>query len=185
MLVARIISPIHTLGPGTRVGLWVQGCSKNCKSCISKEMQLFDANKNIPMDLLVSLVEQEANRNNCSRITISGGDPFEQPEELYELLLRVRRRFADILVYTGYTMEEIYSSERMCKCIKLIDVLVDGRYVESENTGSSRIYGSNNQRIIIMNDDLIREYHKFEMENHTLETFIHNGKVITVGIQGR
>ena len=185
MLVARMIAPIHTLGPGSRIGLWIQGCSKNCQGCISKELQRFDERKNIPVDMLVSLIRQEADRNNCNRITISGGDPFEQPEELYELLFQIRKRFEDILVYTGYTMQEIEASVIMRACIPLIDVLVDGRYVENENTGRSRIYGSDNQKMIIRNEKLAKDYEEFEKGEHVLETFIHNDKVITVGIQER
>lgn len=185
MLVARMISPIHTLGPGERIGLWIQGCSKNCRGCISKELQIFDESKNIPIDILVSLIKKEADRSKCRRITISGGDPFEQPEELYELLVGIRKRFKDILVYTGYTMSEIKASEIMYKCFLLIDVLVDGRYIEEKNTGKSRIYGSDNQKIFIQKEELVKDYQEFEKGERTLETFIHENRVITVGIQKR
>ena len=185
MQIARIIAPIHSLGPGEGVGLWVQGCSKKCIGCMSEEMQYFDINKNIPIDFLASLLIQEAVRNNCNRLTISGGDPFEQAEELCKLLIEIRPHFSDILVYSGFTIEEIESSRLMHKCLEYVDVLVDGRYIDGENTGSSRLYGSNNQKVHLFNNDLADDYQEFEMGDHLLETFIHNNTVITVGIQER
>lgn len=185
MLIARVISPIHSLGPGGRVGVWVQGCSKKCKGCISEELQVFDKSKDIPVGALVSIVKQEANRNKCERLTISGGDPFEQPKELLMFLEGVRSTFKDILVYTGFTFDEIKSFEYAEECLCYIDVLVDGRYIEDENKGKSRLYGSNNQKVIFLNNNLFDDYEKYEEDAHSLETFIHNKKVITIGIQRR
>ncbi len=185
MLIARVISPIHSLGPGERVGIWVQGCSKRCKGCISEELQVFDESKDIPVEILISIVKQEANRNKCERLTISGGDPFEQSKELLMFLEGVRGTFKDILVYTGFTFDEIKSSEYAEKCLCFIDVLIDGRYVEDENKGKSRLYGSNNQKVIFLNNSFLEDYEKYEEDDYSLETFIHKNKVITVGIQRR
>lgn len=103
MLLARMITPITTLGPGNRVGIWTQGCTKRCKGCMSGELQTFDQTKDIPVDLLISIIVSEARRNKCRGITISGGDPLEQSEQLYFLLKGLRSFFTDVLVYTGYT----------------------------------------------------------------------------------
>lgn len=180
-----MIAPIHSLGPGERVGLWVQGCSKNCFGCISKELQLFDSKKDIPVELITNMIIKESSRTNCRRLTISGGDPFEQAEELFVLLSKLRDYFVDILVYTGYTIEEINMSDTMHRCLEYIDVLIDGRYIESDNTGSSRLCGSNNQKIIFLNSQLKNEYIEYDKTENLLESFLHNDKVITIGIQRR
>ena len=185
MLLARMISPISTLGPGKRVGIWVQGCSKKCKGCISEELQVFDESKNIPVELLKSIIEVEAKRNSCEGLTISGGDPFEQPEELYNLLKDLRPAFSDILVYSGYTFAEINRSNSMKKCLDFIDVLVDGRYIDEMNIGESILYGSSNQKLYFLNSQLEEKYKNYELQGRKLKTFIHNNKVITVGIQER
>ena len=185
MQIARMIAPIHSLGPGERVGLWVQGCSKNCYRCISVELQPFDEKRNVPVEVIATMVIQEATRTNCSRLTISGGDPLEQPEELFALLNNVRDYFTDILVYTGYTMEEIRESDTMSCCLQYIDVLIDGKYIDSKNIDSSSLRGSSNQRIIILTSRLADEYAEYENAEYSLETFMHNDKVITIGIQRR
>lgn len=155
MLLARMITPITTLGPGNRVGIWTQGCTKRCKGCMSGELQTFDQTKDIPVDLLISIIVSEARRNKCRGITISGGDPLEQSEQLYFLLKGLRSFFTDVLVYTGYTMDEINNSDSLKRCLQYMDVLVDGRYIERENTGRSKIYGSNNQKIYFFNKKLV------------------------------
>ncbi|MGN0496378.1 MAG: 4Fe-4S single cluster domain-containing protein [Lachnospiraceae bacterium] len=185
MLFARMISPIHSLGPGERIGIWLQGCSKNCKGCLSPEMQKFDTMKNIPVEMLTAIIIDEAKRNNCDRLTISGGDPFEQAEELLVFLAKIRPHFSDILLYTGYTLDEINKSIEKSECLKFIDVLIDGRYEEIQNKGSSKLYGSDNQKVYFFNQKLIDDYIDYEDENHLLESFFHEGKVITVGIQRR
>lgn len=185
MLLARMITPITTLGPGNRVGIWTQGCTKRCKGCMSGELQTFDQTKDIPVDLLSSIIVSEARRNKCRGITISGGDPLEQSEQLYFLLKGLRSFFTDVLVYTGYTMDEINNSDSLKRCLQYMDVLVDGRYIERENTGRSKIYGSNNQKIYFFNKKLVKDYRDYEGQECRLESFIHNDKVITVGIQKR
>lgn len=183
MMFARMIAPVHALGPGERVGIWLQGCSKNCTGCISPELQEFDRSKSIPVETLVTLIRESAVRNSCEGLTISGGDPFEQAEELYELLAKLRCDFNDILVYTGYTLCEIESVKEMKKCIPYIDVLVDGRYVEKRNCNSSRLYGSDNQKIYFFNKELVNKYVEYDCKKQKLELFYHDGKVIIVGIQ--
>ena len=185
MLLARMIAPIHSLGPGQRVGLWFQGCSKHCKECISPEMQIFDESKKVPIDMMISLIKQEADRNNCYRLTVSGGDPFEQPYELYELLKGVKEHFFDILVYTGFTLDEIKKNKTCSRCLEYIDVLIDGKYIAEENRGLSRLYGSSNQRIYFFNKSLVEEYKEYDSHNGMLECFIHEDRVIIVGIQRR
>lgn len=185
MKIARMIAPIHSLGPGERVGLWAQGCSKKCFGCISEEMQLADSSKEVPVDVIAAMIINEASRTNCTRLTISGGDPLEQPEELLAFLKDVRKYFTDILVYTGYTIEEIYESKVMTSCLRYIDVLIDGRYIESKNVEATNLRGSSNQRMIFLTQDLVSEYAEYERMDYSLETFVHNDKFITIGIQRR
>ena len=185
MLLARMIAPIQSLGPGKRLGLWFQGCSKNCYGCMSPELQIYDSTKNVPIKVLLPIIESEMVRNECTGLTISGGDPFEQPEELYELLKALRPIFNDILVYTGFSYQEIKESKIMSMSLEFIDVLIDGRYIEKQNTGKSRLYGSDNQNIYYLNSKVKRKYEIYNKEEHQLETFMHNNKVITIGIQKR
>lgn len=113
MQIARILSPVHSLGPGDRVCLWTQGCKKRCKGCISPELQPYSGNE-IDEDLLAKILIQVARKNNCTGITISGGDPLEQSQALLKLLTLLRNEFDDILVYTGFELQDI-QDVRLCQ----------------------------------------------------------------------
>lgn len=104
---------------------------------------------------IVSTNLQVARKASCSGLTVSGGDPFEQSEDLLELLRLTREAFSDILVYTGYTLDEI---QKGCagsagnECLKYIDVLIDGRYEKKLNTPDCVLRGSSNQTIHFLNE---------------------------------
>ena len=214
MQTARFFSPVHTLGPGRRVGLWTQGCRKKCPECTAPELQVFRKELEIPEEILSRMIKDAARRNGCSGLTISGGDPFEQPESLLKLLKLLRETFEDILVYTGYTMEEIRAgaaagacteahcegvavgegTERRCEgasadagieCLRYIDVLIDGRYVPSLNDPSCTLRGSSNQKIWYLTPGMEEKYAGYLAAGRKVENFIHQDHVVTVGIQNR
>lgn len=184
MLIARILSPVHSLGPGERIGLWTQGCSKRCQRCISPELQPFIGN-NINEKNLADIIAQIALKSNCKGITISGGDPFEQPESLLELLKLVRGIFDDILVYTGYELTEIQSGligSAAMECLKYLDVMIDGRYIDELNFKECVLRGSSNQIIHFFNKKLTSAYGEYMKQGRILESFVHNTDTIVTGI---
>lgn len=184
MKVARILAPVHSLGPGERVCLWTQGCKKNCKGCISPEMQL-QVGKNIEEASLGEVIKQAALARQCRGLTISGGDPFEQEEALFALLKFVRPAFDDILVYTGYELSELLAGtagNEGKECLKYIDVLIDGRYIDEKNTRDCVLRGSSNQKIHFLNDSLRDEYEKYMKKGRVLESFVHGENTIITGI---
>ena len=186
MEIGRLLAPIHSLGPGERIGLWTLGCDKNCKGCISPEFKNPDEKKDIPIQLLVSIIRQTAKINECTGITISGGDPFCQPEELCKLLREIRGDFKDILVYTGYLYEDIAGGkygDAARDALTCIDVLIDGPYIEEENFCDVILRGSKNQKILIFNPELEEIYKEYMKEGRLLENFTGNGHLYTVGIQ--
>jgi anaerobic ribonucleoside-triphosphate reductase activating protein len=94
-------------------------------------------------------------------ITVSGGEPFEQPEALNELLVKLRewRRDAgldfDILVYSGYAFSQL--ERRFASTVTLADVVVPGPYVASRPSEMG-LTGSTNQKLHFLNDDVQRRY---------------------------
>lgn len=185
MRIGRILSPITALGPGRRIGIWFQGCSKKCKNCISPEFQSYDNKKNIPLEVLVALIVDEINRHKCDGITISGGEPFDQNEELLLLLKGIKGLSEDILVYTGYQYEHLYKNITMRECLNYIDVLIDGPYVDERNIINDGLRGSDNQRIIYLNESVRDRYEEYISEGRKLQSFMHQDKVVVVGIQNR
>lgn len=184
MVIGRLLSPIHALGPGERVGLWTQGCSKKCAGCISPDLQTAQGTV-IENRKLSELLIQVARKGSCSGLTISGGDPFEQSEDLLEVLQRTRCAFDDILVYTGYTLEEIRNrcaGDAALECLRYIDVLIDGRYVEKLNTRDCVLRGSSNQIIYYLNEGKRAIYAEYMKKGRMIESFVHDGNTILTGI---
>lgn len=187
MRIARMISPVHSLGPGERICLWTQGCGKNCPGCISPELQPFSG-EDIAEDLLAQILIQTASAGGCRGLTISGGDPMEQPQALLALLHRVRPHFDDILLYTGFTLEAIRSgscSEAARQCLPYIDVLIDGPYIQSRNHPGCVLRGSDNQIIHYLRPECAQVYEAYLQQGRKLETFSHNGHMIITGIPDR
>lgn len=187
MQIGRMIAPVRTLGPGDRVCLWVQGCDRQCPGCISPELRPRPGSR-MPVHTVAKLILEAAERSGCTGLTISGGEPFDQPEELDRLLSLVRSRFSDILVYTGYTLEELQNrapQDLSVHILKRIDVLIDGPYVESENTPSCVLRGSANQVIHFFNKDMEPLYRQYMAQGRCVEVFSHGSSIIRVGIPNR
>ena len=184
MLIARILSPIHSLGPGDRVCLWTQGCKKRCKGCISPELQPYGGNE-VDENVLAKILIQVARKNNCTGITISGGDPLEQPHALLKLLALLRNEFDDILVYTGFELKDIQDGLigiEAKKCLDYLDVLIDGKYIDELNYKDCVLRGSSNQNIHFINNELAPIYAEYMKQGRILESFVHNRNTIVTGI---
>ena len=186
MRIERMLAPVHALGPGQRVCLWTKGCSKCCPGCISPEMQDSEGPE-LDEALLAKLLTDAAARSQCTGLTVSGGDPMEQPQALLKLLRLVRPNFEDILVYTGYTLGQLreHCGEDAKACLDLIDVLIDGPYVESRNHPDCVLRGSDNQCIHYLNPEAEPRYADYMQQGRQLETFVHNRTIVITGIQNR
>ncbi|MBQ2957457.1 MAG: radical SAM protein [Clostridia bacterium] len=136
-------SPIYTLGPYARFGVWVQGCGRHCPGCVTPDSQSMTEGKEEEVEALARRILQEPS---LEGLTISGGEPFLQEEALCELI-RTVRRFAPlgVILYTGYLYEEIASRPLAGLC----DAIIDGPYVDELNDGGS-MRGSANQRLILL-----------------------------------
>jgi anaerobic ribonucleoside-triphosphate reductase activating protein len=178
MQIDRILFPVTTLGPGNRLGIWTIGCPHRCFNCSNPELWNDDAEKDISLSELVSVFKDK--KSTTDGVTITGGEPFYQVEELFLLLGILRQlEYSDILVYTGYKYEFI--KETFAHVLEQIDVLVDGLYDDSLNNDVGQ-KGSANQRCIILNSELIDKYNDFDTKKRSRQNFVANGKIISVGI---
>lgn len=187
MRIARILSPVHSLGPGERVCLWTQGCSKRCGGCISPELQPFTG-READEGALARILLQVAEKNGCTGITISGGDPFEQPRSLLRLLKLLREGFDDILVYTGFTLRDIQdglAGSEAKECLDYIDVLIDGAYIDALNRKDCVLRGSANQKIYFFKESLAPAYAEYMKQGRILESFVHAPDTIVTGIRNK
>lgn len=141
--------PVTALGPGNRLGIWVQGCPLACPGCVAKDTWNPGLGTPVPVRALLDRVRRAAEAG-ADGVTISGGEPMEQAEPLAALLRGVRTvaeasgSQLDILLYTGYDLAELDRSQR--EAAALADVLITGRYLVTAPTGL--IWrGSANQRM--------------------------------------
>lgn len=94
--LGRMYYPVKTLGPGNRVGIWMNGCHRRCIGCISPELQIYDACKEVTIDELMKMIQRiEAP---IDGFTISGGEPFLNPMALNALVQSLVSISDDILV---------------------------------------------------------------------------------------
>ena len=144
-------------GPGVRVSLFVSGCTHRCKGCFNEEAQNFSYGEPFTPAVEEALLEDLA-PDYVDGLTLLGGEPFEPVNQraLLPFLRRVRERFPqkDVWAYTGYVYEDELLRESRARCevtdelLSLVDVLVDGEFVEEEKDITLLFRGSANQRLI-------------------------------------
>ena len=137
-------------GDGLRVVLWVAGCEHHCKNC--QNPVTWDIKGGIPFDgQALKEIQTELEKEYISGITFSGGDPLHPANfpQILILLNWIHENFPGktVWVYTGYTWEEVVSRIGLYT-LSLIDVLVDGEFVEELKDINYHWAGSTNQRII-------------------------------------
>lgn len=152
-------------GVGVRVTLFVSGCTNHCKNCF--QPQTWDFCYGQPFtretkDMLLSLLAPDY----INGLTLLGGEPFEPENQraLLPFLQRLRAQLPQktVWAFTGFTWEQLHTDGAHPRCevtdelLPLLDVLVDGRFVEELHDISLRFRGSSNQRIIDVPKTLVR-----------------------------
>ena len=133
MYIARILYPVEVLGIGKRIGIWFCGCPHKCDGCSNPELWKFNNRYHIGFENLCFLIKSLVETNQVDGFTITGGEPFYQSEGLLKLLKFLRKYTDDILVYTGYTYSELKYIPNSDEILENIGVLIDGRYIKSQN----------------------------------------------------
>lgn len=145
LALSHVHFPITSLGYGRRIAIWTQGCSIGCKGCMS-----LDTWASRTAD---TSIDEIANRlgpwlGKADGLTISGGEPFDQPEAIVALLSLIRPRVTgDILLFSGYSFDEIPSTANVA--LDYLDVLVCGPFIE-ERASDLPLRGSDNQEIRVL-----------------------------------
>lgn len=184
MNVARILYPVEVLGPGKRLGIWVCGCRRGCKGCSNPELWVQKPEYEVTVEDLMSLVRRISDSHKVDGFTISGGEPMDQPEGLSQLITQLSAYSKDILIYTGYRIDELKKREDPATNIILsrAAVLIDGEYREEENM-DVLLRGSSNQRIHILIPEMAEGYEKYLASAHNqIQNFTTLNGVVSVGI---
>ena len=173
MFVSHVLAPVVSLGPGERIVVWTAGCSKHCAGCISPQWRDQLPEQDVDVDELAQMLLDTA---------------LEQASELMKLLSIISGAYDDILVYTGFTLEELPRAigADVWEALKpLIDVLIDGPYVDELNVPDCALRGSTNQRVIFLSDRPHDDYDQYLQQPRQLQNYVQDGTVITVGIADR
>lgn len=168
---------MKALGPGDRIGIWFCGCPRRCDGCSNPELWEFqDRYKTSPSTVML-LIEKIAQTHHVDGFTITGGDPFFQPDALATLLEAIKKISDDILVYTGYLKQELPAS-----LLKNIAVLIDAPYLKEQNK-NCRLRGSDNQTIYVLNEKYRTVYENYlAATENQIQNFTAQDGIISVGI---
>ena len=142
-------------GVGIRVSLFVSGCTHHCPGCFNADTWDFSYGEPFTEEIeakILSLLEPDY----INGLSLLGGEPMEPVNQraLVPFVRNVKKKYPqkDIWCYSGYTFEEIKNGRAHCEVtdefLSLIDVLVDGRFVEAKKNIRLKFRGSENQRLI-------------------------------------
>lgn len=160
-------------GEGVRVSLFVSGCTHHCKNCFNPETWSFEYGKSFTKETENYIIEC-LSPSYIDGLSLLGGEPFEPDNQkvLLPFLRRVKNDLPNktIWCYTGYLFDKELLSESRARCeftdemLSLIDVLVDGEFVQNLYDISLAFRGSSNQRII----DVQKSLESGEIKLHNL-----------------
>ena len=150
-------------GEGVRVTLFVSGCRNRCKGCFQPQTWDFCYGQKFTEETEEEILNM-LSKSYIKGLTLLGGEPFE-PEnqhDLVGLIKRVREMYPEknIWAFTGYTLEELLTDGSHPRCdvtdemLSKIDVLVDGRFIESQKDITLKFRGSKNQRVLNLPESL-------------------------------
>jgi anaerobic ribonucleoside-triphosphate reductase activating protein len=183
--LSRVHFPVTSLGPGRRLGIWFQGCSIRCPGCISADTWSTGHGDTTLEELLAQVSKYLPH---AEGVTISGGEPFEQPDALVALLSALRQRTdVDILVYSGHPIESL--TQTLTEASGLIDALITDPF-ELHSAHLRPLRGSDNQRMHFLTALGRERFTQFERpltaQDKALDImFDEDGSVWFAGIPGR
>lgn len=125
-------------GSGIRTVLFVQGCERKCLGCHNPKTWDKRKGKEVEIEEIVKELEEKCPNK---KVTISGGEPLLQYEQVMELVKKLQEY--DIALYTGYELEEVPK-----ELLEYLDYIKVGKYEKEKRTTTAQYYGSMNQRFI-------------------------------------
>lgn len=184
--------PVTVLGPGRRIGIWLQGCSIRCAGCVSRDTWARDPGRNLPVAQLLAWCRDVA-ATGCDGITLSGGEPFDQPAALAALLngLIAWRSAAgldfDILCYSGYPLARL--QQKHARLLQKLDALIPEPFVEAAPL--TQVWrGSANQPLLLLSERGRMRYAEYvdapaDALGKRIQTVVDEQRIWYIGIPAR
>lgn len=192
ILLNKAHFPVTVLGPGRRIGLWLQGCSIRCKDCVSQDTWPADASRAMPVPALVDWCKRVA-QDGFDGVTLSGGEPFDQPRPLAALLAQLAawRTAAgldfDILCYSGYPLKTL--QKKHAPLLAQLDALIPEPYAAGRPLGGLW-RGSDNQTLVPLSPRGAARYAAYleapqAAEEKRMQVAVEDGRLWMIGIPHR
>ena len=147
--VSGIVEESIVDGPGLRYVVFTQGCTRACPGCHNPQTHPLDGGTLMDTE---SLFRRFSENPLLAGMTFSGGEPFLQAEALCGLAEAVHASGGNVMAYTGFTFEELLDKAQaepaVARLLDLVDILVDGPYVEALRDLERPFCGSGNQRLL-------------------------------------
>ncbi len=140
-------------GDGLRTSIYVAGCNHRCLGCHNPQTWDFKAGQKLTKEIIQDVISHIKRNPLIEGVTFSGGDPLEEgnAEELLNILKQFKEEGINIWCYTGYIYEDLLNMNPQKECLKYIDVLVDGPFIQDFKDPDLIFKGSKNQRILYLN----------------------------------
>ena len=132
-------------GPGFRMAIFTQGCPHGCPGCHNP--QTHDPEGGEWADTQ-SIIDEALDNELLDGITLSGGEPFAQPEACVEIAKACKAAGLSVWSYSGYTYEVLLGKPEWRALLETVDVLVDGPFILEQKSLDVKWRGSRNQRLI-------------------------------------
>jgi len=134
-------------GPGTRTVVWVQGCTLACRGCFNPNTHTTGSHHRPVRDLLAEMIAVDPTADG---LTISGGEPLQQPEPLSEIITGWKNATgSSVIVLTGYTWTEVVADDIKHSAVGDADVVIAGRYNSDLHIGEG-MRGSKNKEYVFL-----------------------------------
>ena len=147
--IAGVVKESIVDGPGIRFVVFSQGCPHHCPGCHNAVTHDFEGGYDCSIERI--LAEIDANPL-LDGVTFSGGEPVCQPEGFLILAREIKKKNLSIIMYSGYTFEELLEMAKahlpLSELLAAVDILIDGKYEESLRDLTLLFRGSRNQRVI-------------------------------------
>jgi anaerobic ribonucleoside-triphosphate reductase activating protein len=140
----------YTNGKGCRSVFFLAGCPHHCRNCQNEHLWDIESGADVDITMLYKIIDKASVA--VDGITISGGDPFVQPEVTLALTKYAKDKNLNVWIYTGYLYEDLIKMSKdntvIGDILKTADILVDGKFVQELYDPQLEYRGSSNQRII-------------------------------------
>lgn len=150
MRIAELVNDSIVDGVGLRMAVFTQGCPHHCPGCHNPQTHDFSGGRELAPE---AIIETFLKNPLLDGITLTGGEPFCQAADCAVLARAAKAHGLNVWAYTGYTLEQLQNggNPEHIALLALLDVLVDGPFVQEARSLELRFRGSRNQRIIDLN----------------------------------